>query len=177
MKRTILNAGMILCGEQLTPLENGSLIIEDGIIREILPRKAREALSLEDVKEISLPHMTLMPGMIECHNHLCIDAALPEHLELLAWSNECQLTLLALKGLKEDLMSGVTTARCMGDKFYIDVTLKKLIEDKKVDGPRLLAAGIGMKGSHGAGHIGMPHCGAGEIRHTCRENLKKAQTC
>ena len=173
MKRTILNAGMILCGEQLTPLENGSLIIEDGIIREILPRKAREALSLEDVEEISLPHMTLMPGMIECHNHLCIDATLPEHLELLAWSNECQLTLLALKGLKEDLMSGVTTARCMGDKFYIDVTLKKLIEDKKVDGPRLLAAGIGMKGSHGAGHIGMPHCGAGEIRHTCRENLKK----
>ncbi len=46
-----------------------------------------------------------------------------------------------------------------------------------MDGPRLLAAGIGMKGSHGAGHIGMPHCGAGEIRHTCRENLKKAQTC
>lgn len=42
-----------------------------------------------------------------------------------------------------------------------------------MDGPRLLAAGIGMKGSHGAGHIGMPHCGAGEIRHTCRENLKK----
>ena len=127
MNRTILNAGMILCGEQLTPMENGSLIIEDGIIGEILPQEAREALSIEDAEEISLPHMTLMPGMIECHNHLCIDATLPEHLELLAWSNECQLTLLALKGLKEDLMSGVTTARCMGDKYYIDVTLKKLI--------------------------------------------------
>ena len=124
MKRTILNAGMILCGEQLTPLENGALIIEDGIIREILPRKAREALYLEDAKEISLPHMTLMPGMIECHNHLCIDAALPEHLELLAWSNECQLTLLALKGLKEDLMSGVTTARCMGDKLVLDFQIR-----------------------------------------------------
>ena len=170
MNRTILNAGMILCGEQLTPMENGSLIIEDGIIREILPREARDALSIEDAEEISLPHMTLMPGMIECHNHLCIDATLPEHLELLAWSNECQLTLLALK---EDLMSGVTTARCMGDKYYIDVTLKKLIEDGKAEGPRLLAAGIGMKGSHGAGHIGMPHCGTEEIRRTCRENLKK----
>ena len=170
MNRTILNAGMILCGEQFTPMENGSLIIEDGIIREILPREARDALSIEDAEEISLPHMTLMPGMIECHNHLCIDATLPEHLELLAWSNECQLTLLALK---EDLMSGVTTARCMGDKYYIDVTLKKLIEDGKAEGPRLLAAGIGMKGSHGAGHIGMPHCGTEEIRRTCRENLKK----
>ena len=172
MNRTILNAGMILCGEQLTPMENGSLIIEDGIIREILPREARDALSIEDAEEISLPHMTLMPGMIECHNHLCIDATLPEHLELLAWSNECQLTLLALK---EDLMSGVTTARCMGDKYYIDVTLKKLIEDGKAEGPRLLAAGIGIKGSHGAGHIGMPHCGTEEIRRTCRENLKKVE--
>ena len=65
MNRTILNAGMILCGEQLTPMENGSLIIEDGIIREILPREARDALSIEDAEEISLPHMTLMPGMIE----------------------------------------------------------------------------------------------------------------
>ena len=64
MNRTILNAGMILCGEQFTPMENGSLIIEDGIIREILPREARDALSIEDAEEISLPHMTLMPGMI-----------------------------------------------------------------------------------------------------------------
>ena len=173
MKRTILNAGMILCGEQLTPMGKGSLIIEGGIIREILPQDARQSLSIDDSEEISLPDMTLMPGMIECHNHLCIDATLPEHLELLAWSNECQLTLLALKGLKDDLMSGVTTARCMGDKYYIDVTMKKLIEEGRVHGPRLLAAGIGMKGSHGAGHIGMPHCGPEEIRHTCRENLKK----
>lgn len=173
MNRTILNAGAILCGEQLTPMMNGSLIIEDGIIQEILPRAERNALSIEDAKEVNLPDMTLLPGMIECHNHLCIDATLPEHLELLAWSNECQLTLLALRGLKADLMSGVTTVRCMGDKYYIDVTLKKLIEDKKVEGPRILAAGIGMKGSHGAGYIGMPNCGPEEIRRTCRENLKK----
>lgn len=46
-------------------------------------------------------------------------------------------------------MSGVTTARCMGDRFYIDVTLKKLINEGKVSGPKLLAAGIGMKGSMG----------------------------
>ena len=71
MKRTILNAGMILCGEQLTPMGKGSLIIESGIIREILPQDARQSLSIDDSEEISLPDMTLMPGMIECHNHLC----------------------------------------------------------------------------------------------------------
>lgn len=114
-----------------------------------------------------------MPGMIECHNHLSIDATIPEHLELLAWSTECELTLIALDGFRKDLMSGVTTARCMGDRFYIDVTLKKLIQQGKVTGPKLLAAGIGMKGSHGAGYIGAPHCGVEEIRKTTRENLKK----
>ena len=61
----------------------------------------------------------------------------------------------------------------MGDRFYIDVTLKKLIEQGKVAGPKLLAAGVGMKGSHGAGYIGSPHCGPEEIRKTARENLKK----
>ncbi|MFR5732749.1 MAG: amidohydrolase family protein [Clostridium sp.] len=122
---------------------------------------------------IDLKNTTLMPGMIECHNHLSIDATIPEHLELLAWSTECELTLIALDGFRKDLMSGVTTARCMGDRFYIDVTLKKLIEQGKVAGPKLLAAGIGMKGSHGAGSIGSPHCGPEEIRKTACENLKK----
>ena len=42
-----------------------------------------------------------MPGMIECHNHLSIDATIPEHLELLAWSTECELTLIALDGFRK----------------------------------------------------------------------------
>lgn len=173
MNRTILNAGLILQGKDLVPLEKGSILVENGIIRDIMPQHAREQMDIPDAVEYSFPGQTLMPGMIECHNHLCIDATLPEHLELLGWSSECELTLLALKGLKEDLMSGVTTARCMGDKYYIDVTLKKLIDAGQVTGPRLLAAGIGMKGSHGAGYIGSPHSGPEEIRNTCRQNLKK----
>ena len=173
MNRTILNAELILCGKELTPLEHGSLIIEDGLIRDIIPQRARNEMNIENRQEFTFPGQTLMPGMIECHNHLCIDAALPEHLELLADSSECQLTLIALKGLRADLMSGVTTARCMGDKYYIDITLKKAIERGQAEGPSLLAAGIGMKGSHGAGYIGSPHSGPEEIRHTCRQNLSK----
>lgn len=173
MKRTILNADMILQGQELTPVPKSSIIIEDGIIQEILPQSAKNALSLEDAQEVTLEGQTLMPGMIECHNHLSIDASITDHLELLSWSSECELTILALDGLKADLRSGVTTARTMGDKYYIDIALKKLIEDGKVEGPRLLAAGIGMKGSHGAGYIGSPHCGPEEIRTTCRQNLKR----
>ena len=138
-------------------MEKGSIVIENGRILDILPQHALADFPITDACELSFPGQTLMPGMIECHNHLCIDATLPEHLELLAWSNECQLTILALKGLEEDLLSGVTTARCLGDKYYIDTTMKKLIEDGKATGPRLLAAGTGMKGSHGAGSVSYTH--------------------
>lgn len=151
MERIVLKADLILRGRELDPMEKGLLIIENGRIQDILPQYSLADCHIADARELSFPGQTLMPGMIECHNHLCIDATLPEHLELLAWSSECQLTILALKGLKEDLISGVTTARCMGDKYYIDVIMKKLIEDGKVIGPRLLTAGIGMKGSHGRG--------------------------
>lgn len=173
MERFIVKADLVLTGRELSPMEKGALVIENGLIKDILPQHALKGRYIADARELSFPGRTLMPGMIECHNHLCIDATLPEHLELLAHSSECHLTLLALKGLEEDLLSGVTTARCMGDKYYIDVAMKKLVEQGKIKGPRLLAAGTGMKGSHGAGYIGSPHCGPEEIRNTCRQNLKK----
>lgn len=39
--------------------------------------------------------------------------------------SECEHTLLALNGLKDDLMSGVTTARCLGDRNYIECGTEK----------------------------------------------------
>ena len=171
MSDMILKADRVLVGEDLNLKEHMAVIVRNGKIEEIVPQA--ECPAVEGAEVIDLKNTTLMPGMIECHNHLSIDATIPEHLELLAWSTECELTLIALDGFRKDLMSGVTTARCMGDRFYIDVTLKKLIEQGKVAGPKLLAAGIGMKGSHGAGYIGSPHCGPEEIRKTARENLKK----
>lgn len=171
MKTTILKAERVLVGENLEEKKHMAVIVRDGKIEDILPQQ--ECPEIYEAEVVDLKNTTLMPGMIECHNHLSIDATIPEHLELLAWSTECELTLIALDGFKKDLMSGVTTARCMGDRFYIDVTLKKLIAQGKVQGPKLLAAGIGMKGSHGAGYIGSPHCGPEEIRKTARENLKK----
>lgn len=171
MSDIILKADRVLVGEDLNLKEHMAVIVRDGKIEEIVPQA--ECPAVQGAEIIDLKDTTLMPGMIECHNHLSIDATIPDHLELLAWSTECELTLIALDGFRKDLMSGVTTARCMGDRFYIDVTLKKLIQQGKVMGPKLLAAGIGMKGSHGAGYIGSPHCGPEEIRKTARENLKK----
>ena len=104
---------------------------------------------------------------------MTLDARLPEHLEMLATSSESKLTALAINALKDDLMSGVTTARSLADKYYIDVELKHLIQEGVVEGPNLLVGGIGMKGAHGHGYIGSDHSGAEEMRKTARANMKK----
>ena len=170
MKKKLILAKNILMGKGLKIVEDSAIIVNHSKIEKVVNKKEIE--NLEEFEVIDLGHMTILPGMIECHNHLCIDARIQDHLELLAYSSEAELALIAIKGLRDDLLSGVTTARCMADKFNMDIKLKKKIEDGTILGPRLLTAGIGMKASHGAGHIGLPHSGVEEFRRSARENLK-----
>ncbi|MEY8338760.1 amidohydrolase family protein [Lachnospiraceae bacterium 62-35] len=159
-----------LVGEDLHTKERIAVLIKDGMIEDILEQEVYERQKPEGCEEIRLDGLTIMPGLFECHAHLALDARIPGHLGMMEQS-ECEHTLLALNGLKDDLMSGVTTARCLGDRYYLDVTLRNKIREGAVDGPDLLVCGIGMKGRHGHGFVGIPHSGVEEFRRTCRENM------
>lgn len=169
MSLTAVYAKKALIGEELQVLDDACILIEEENIKEITTRKEFEA-SGREATIVYLGDKTVLPGMFECHNHLALDARLPGHLDMMNQS-ECEHTLLALNGLKDDLMSGVTTARCLGDRNYIDVVLRNKIRENKVTGPDLLVCGIGMKGRHGHGYVGMPHSGVEEFRRTARENM------
>lgn len=171
--KQIITAKTVLSGAELEEIHNGAVVIEDGKILKVVPESALTAEDKAGAQVISFAEETVMPGMIECHNHLSIDARKSEHLEILGTASECKLTLLALEGLHDDLISGVTTARCMGDKYDLDLKLKKEIEAGNVTGPDLLTAGVGMKGSNGSGYIGAPHSGVEEFRRTARANVSK----
>jgi len=166
---TAILAGRVLTGENLTPREGVCVLVKDGMIRDILNRGEYEAVS-GVTETIDLGTQTLMPGLFECHNHLALDAGLPGHLGMMELS-ESEHTVLALNGMKKDLMSGVTTARCMGDRHYLDVKMKQMVEDGRVEGPDLLVCGIGMRAAHGHGYVGLPHSGVEEFRKTARENM------
>lgn len=169
MSLTAVYAERVLAGEELQVLEDACILIEDERIADVTTRREFEA-SGRDAAIIHLEDKTVLPGLFECHDHLALDARLPGHLDMVNLS-ECEHTLLALKGLEDDLMSGVTTARCLGDRNYIDVVLRDQIRQGKVKGPDLLVCGIGMKGRHGHGFVGMPHSGVEEFRRTARENM------
>lgn len=170
MNKTILLAKHMLFGKELEVKENWGMLIEDQIIKEILPQTDLLNIKQEDWEVIDLGDVTLMPGMIECHNHLALDARLDNHLEMMNRS-ACELTLLAVKTIEDDLMSGVTTSRCMGDRFFMDVIFRREIKAGRLIGPHILASGIGMRCLHGHGYVGMPFTGVEEFRKAARENM------
>ena len=159
-----------LVGQSQEVKKDVCILVKDGVIEDILDKETYEGLKQPEWQETDLGDVTIMPGMFECHDHLALDARIPGHLGMMERS-ECEHTILALNGLRDDLMSGVTTARSLGDRNYIDVTLRNMIREGEVVGPDLLVCGIGMKGRHGHGFVGMPHSGVEEFRRTSRENM------
>ncbi|MCC8189377.1 MAG: amidohydrolase family protein [Planctomycetes bacterium] len=169
MSQTIFKAGTILAGRDFREISGGAVLVEDGRIREIY-ESLDGVVFPRDAAVVDLGDLTLMPGMIDCHNHLALDARLENHLVKMN-DAESEQTLRAVVTMRDDLLSGVTTARCLGDRFYIDVVCRNAQRQGRLFGPRLVVSGIGMRSKHGHGFVGMPHCGAEDFRCTARENI------
>lgn len=169
MKAQIIKAKRVIVGSDLVCKENAALRIEDGKIAEIYERASELPKDL-DAEVLDLGDKTLIPGLIDCHNHLALDTRLENHLVKMN-DCACEQTIRALKTMRDDLASGVTTARCLGDRFYIDVTCRQAQREGRISGPKLVVSGIGMRASHGHGYVGMPFNGPEEFRRQARENI------
>ncbi len=169
MKAQIIKAKRVIVGSDLVCKENAALRIEDGKIAEIYERASELPKDL-DAEVIDLGDKTLIPGLIDCHNHLALDTRLENHLVKMN-DCACEQTIRALKTMRDDLASGVTMARCLGDRFYIDVTCRQAQREGRISGPKLVVSGIGMRASHGHGYVGMPFNGPEEFRRQARENI------
>ncbi len=82
------------------------------------------------------------------------------------------LDALVKSAAKQQLMSGVTTVRAVGDFFYSDVRLRDKINAGKVVGPRLLVSGpaITVPGGHGDGTFAMTSPDPDGLRALVRKN-------
>jgi imidazolonepropionase-like amidohydrolase len=105
-------------------------------------------------KEVRLPGLTLMPGMIEGHSHLLLHP-----YNETTWNDQVLREPLsyrvarAVTHAERTLMAGITTVRDLGTEgaAYADIGLKRAIEEGLVPGPRMLVAGPAMvaTGSYG----------------------------
>ena len=168
MAKRIIQADLLLGMAGKPPIEGGAVLIENDQISAV--GKFADFTVDADTEVIDCTGQVLMPGLIDCHNHLSLDTRLENYL-LRMKDSIPELTLRAVETMMIDLKAGVTTSRCLGDKEFLDISCRKAVEDGRLKGPRLIVATRGIRASHGHGYVGYPFNGPESIREAVRENL------
>jgi imidazolonepropionase-like amidohydrolase len=143
----IIHCGTLIDGTGAEPRQNVVIRIDGERISHIGPRDAVNGTAQDD-QVIDLSTMTVVPGLIDCHEHLGIDIGDEE--------GQCAepLEYIAVKATNRArwiLRSGITTIRNVGEKNLIGPMLKRGIEEGLIPGPRMLTAArnICRTGGHG----------------------------
>lgn len=171
MDNTIIHkADYVWDGLNDKALPEGAVLVEGSRIRAVGP--SREIATASHAAVFEWPGATLLPGLIDSHTHLSMDGSLENYLDRMTDSVPV-LTLRATAMMRKDLMAGVTTCRCLGDREFLDVACREAVERGEVMGPRLLVATRGIRAPEGHGFVGYPFKGAEEIKNAVHENIAR----
>jgi imidazolonepropionase-like amidohydrolase len=168
MERTILAGAMLIDGAGTPPVAGRAVVVEDGRIAAVVGE--HEAPSGTTVR---LDGLTLLPGLINCHVHLCFDGAADPATAMLRES--FPMTVIhAVRRACVTLEAGITTVRDLGGRDYAELAVRDAIRQGLVPGPRMLCAGRGIciTGGHGWHMIGREADGPDEVRKAVREQIK-----
>lgn len=130
-KQIRLRVSITIQGERITTVQDGFITPQDGQL-------------------IDLSNATVLPGLIDCHKHLTLRQAGPNHFQDLVTETPVDAAFYAVANAKLTLLNGFTSVRDVGSRGNVDVSLKRAIEQGLVVGPRLWVAGeiIGPTGGH-----------------------------
>lgn len=108
--------------------------------------------------------LTVLPGLIDCHVHLCLGAE-ADVVAAVESDNPSYTLLKSAAHAKATLQAGVTTVRDVGSRDHSIFALQRAIEAGMVPGPRIVGAGraICMIGGH-ARFIGQEVEGPDNVR-------------
>lgn len=150
-----VKASRIIDGTGSPPIIDGVVVIRADRIVAIGPQSS---IRLPDEATlIDLPGETLLPGLIDGHNHLSIrygialDAGTPRlgnpgMMEQMMQHDAIQ-TIRMVRHARVSLLSGVTTMRLVGEANHNDRHLRDGIRKGLIPGPRLLISGVGLLGT------------------------------
>jgi imidazolonepropionase-like amidohydrolase len=94
---------------------------------------------------------TVLPGLIDCHTHV---TAQPENYYTdIFRRSPIDVAVRAHVYARRTLEAGFTTIRDVGAAEYIDVALKRAIDDGKVVGPRMQVATLAISATGGHGDL------------------------
>jgi len=130
----VLKGGTLIDGTGVGPLAGATVVVRDQRIEAVTTRAGGDWPS--DAEIIDVSGMTILPGLIDCHDHLAM------HGYDLArrWGiDEPQSTraLRTAKVLQDTLAAGYTAMR---DAAGLDTGFKRAIDEGLIAGPRLVVS-------------------------------------
>jgi imidazolonepropionase-like amidohydrolase len=171
----LLRADRVLTGRPGEVIDDGEVLIDGS---QIIHVGARDSAPDEAGTEvIDLTGCTLMPGMIDAHVHLGFDRTVDPTTRR-SKESDTHLLLRMVENCRKLLSAGVTTARDLGGRDFLDVTLRDAIESGVAVGPHLVVATRPI--THTGGHCWYMGGEADEdeaIRKVARANLRAGADC
>ena len=143
-----ITGGSIINGKGEAPIPDGLILVDGHRIQAV---GSREHLSIPgDAEVVDLGTATLLPGLIDTHVHLVMNAR-EDCVTSLAGKSAVESVVEAAGNARRALRGGVTTVRDCADVFGVTLTLKRAIDGGHLDGPRVLACGLPITTT--AGHL------------------------
>lgn len=167
---TLVTAKKVIDGTGRPAIADGAVLVENGRITEIGSRS--EVTLPRGAEKIDLGDYTVLPGLIDMHEHFGMDAMGLEEEQLR--QSDAYIAATATRHARITLASGVTTARIVGEKNFIDVAYKRAIEDGTMVGPRVLIATRPLVSTGGYGVFSgfVAADSPTEVRRIVRENIR-----
>jgi imidazolonepropionase-like amidohydrolase len=163
----IIRAGVLYDGTLNAPRRNVDVVIDGNVIREL--RDASGSFDREAA--------CVTPGMVNAHVHLEMSGQ-PDPMSLVDVVTPMQRMLHAVENAAKSVRAGVTTVRDVGASHGISIEIRDAIEQGRIPGPRMRAAGhvLCMTGGHGW-PIGRAVDGPWDARKGVREQRLAGADC
>ncbi len=142
----VLRGGRVWDGTG-APARSATLVITSNRIVALLPPASTDWP--KDARVLDVAGKTVMPGLIDLHTH--IDYRMPGNSDTRAF-NAADGALRGAERLRYYIESGITSLRDTGSDGDTPFILKGWVNEGRLTGPRIFAAGsiVSGKGGHGA---------------------------
>lgn len=145
-----------LCNCSVIDVVNGRILRNHAVLinkeRIVAVGPDSEVSSDKVDQEFDCNSMYLLPGFIDMHTHISYDGSLASHsIESSAFDDAGYRTLKSYLSAMMHLNAGFTTIRDCGSLFYEDISLRRAINEKLIEGPTVIASGkpLSITGGHG----------------------------